>query len=128
MHEYYAGSEGNGLTAIDSEAWLAHPGSVGKLLGETPSSQAVADWSLDRHVAADAAPSFICLAADDDIVPPFQNGIAMFGALRAAQIAAELHVFEFGGHGFSLHWAQGKPCAVWPELFLTWAATHGFRA
>jgi len=30
LFEYYAGSEGNGLTAIDSAAWLAHPGSVGR--------------------------------------------------------------------------------------------------
>jgi fatty-acyl-CoA synthase len=30
LFEYYAGSEGNGLTAIDSAQWLAHPGSVGK--------------------------------------------------------------------------------------------------
>jgi acyl-CoA synthetase (AMP-forming)/AMP-acid ligase II len=29
VHEYYAGSEGNGFTAIGPEAWLAHPGSVG---------------------------------------------------------------------------------------------------
>lgn len=28
--EYYAGSEGNGTTVIDSEEWLAKPGSVGK--------------------------------------------------------------------------------------------------
>lgn len=28
--EYYAGTEGNGLTFITSEEWLAHPGSVGR--------------------------------------------------------------------------------------------------
>ncbi len=28
--EYYGGSEGNGLTVIDSTEWLAHPGSVGR--------------------------------------------------------------------------------------------------
>jgi long-chain acyl-CoA synthetase len=28
--EYYGGSEGNGLTVLDSEEWLAHPGSVGR--------------------------------------------------------------------------------------------------
>jgi long-chain acyl-CoA synthetase len=28
--EYYAGTEGNGLTFINAEEWLAHPGSVGK--------------------------------------------------------------------------------------------------
>lgn len=30
LYEYYAGSEGNGLTAITSAEWLAHPGSVGR--------------------------------------------------------------------------------------------------
>jgi fatty-acyl-CoA synthase len=30
LYEYYAGSEGNGLTTINSEQWLAHKGSVGK--------------------------------------------------------------------------------------------------
>ena len=30
IFEYYAGSEGNGLTAINSAEWLAHEGSVGR--------------------------------------------------------------------------------------------------
>ncbi len=30
IHEYYAGTEGNGFTAINSTEWLAHKGSVGK--------------------------------------------------------------------------------------------------
>lgn len=30
IEEYYAGSEGNGMTWINSEQWLAHKGSVGK--------------------------------------------------------------------------------------------------
>ncbi|GAA0316920.1 acyl-CoA synthetase [Sphingomonas oligophenolica] len=30
LYEYYAGSEGNGLTTIDSTQWLGHKGSVGK--------------------------------------------------------------------------------------------------
>jgi fatty-acyl-CoA synthase len=30
LFEYYAGSEGNGLTTIDSAQWLTHKGSVGK--------------------------------------------------------------------------------------------------
>jgi acyl-CoA synthetase (AMP-forming)/AMP-acid ligase II len=35
LHEYYAGTEGNGFCAIDSEQWLAHKGSVGRpLMGE----------------------------------------------------------------------------------------------
>ena len=35
INEYYAGTEGNGICAINAEEWLAHPGSVGKpILGE----------------------------------------------------------------------------------------------
>ncbi|WP_166391066.1 acyl-CoA synthetase [Nocardioides ochotonae] len=30
VDEYYGGSEGNGMTFIDSTRWLAHPGSVGR--------------------------------------------------------------------------------------------------
>jgi acyl-CoA synthetase (AMP-forming)/AMP-acid ligase II len=32
LYEYYAGTEGNGFTFIESDDWLAHPGSVGKAL------------------------------------------------------------------------------------------------
>ncbi len=32
IHEYYAGSEGNGFCAIGPEEWLTHPGSVGRSL------------------------------------------------------------------------------------------------
>lgn len=35
INEYYAGTEGNGFCALNSEEWLAHKGSVGKpLMGE----------------------------------------------------------------------------------------------
>ncbi|MCO8126429.1 acyl-CoA synthetase [Acidimicrobiia bacterium EGI L10123] len=35
IHEYYAGTEGNGFVHCDSEQWLAHPGTVGRaILGE----------------------------------------------------------------------------------------------
>jgi acyl-CoA synthetase (AMP-forming)/AMP-acid ligase II len=32
VHEFYAGSEGNGFCAIGPDEWLAHPGSVGRSL------------------------------------------------------------------------------------------------
>src|SRR3546814_350210 len=32
LHEYYAGTEGNGFVYTNSEDWLAHPGSVGRAL------------------------------------------------------------------------------------------------
>ncbi len=35
LHEYYAGTEGNGFVYCDSTAWLAHPGTVGSALTGT---------------------------------------------------------------------------------------------
>jgi long-chain acyl-CoA synthetase len=35
VYEYYSGSEGAGFCAIDSEEWLAHPGSVGRSMTGT---------------------------------------------------------------------------------------------
>jgi acetyl esterase/lipase len=103
-----------------------HAGSRDRLLGENPSAAMVDAGSVERHVPSGTVPCFIALAADDEIVPPFANGIALFGALRAAKIAAELHVYEQGGHGFSLHWARAKPAEIWPVQFRRWAETHGF--
>ena len=34
IDEYYAGTEGNGFTAIKAAEWLTHPGSVGRNIGE----------------------------------------------------------------------------------------------
>ena len=35
IHEYYAGTEGNGFVYCNSEQWLAHPGTVGMPIGCT---------------------------------------------------------------------------------------------
>jgi acetyl esterase/lipase len=119
------------ITMQDGRVVEGNLGSAGSrlfLLGDAPNAASLDAYSVERHVATDTPPTFICLAADDPSVPPFANGIAMFGALRAAKIPAELHVFEVGGHGFGLHRAEGKPVGAWPDLFLAWAATHGFSA
>lgn len=119
------------ISMLDGRIVEGNFGSAGSrlfLLGDAPDAASVDAYSVERHVPADTPPTFICLAADDASVPPFANGIAMFGALRAAKISAELHVFEFGGHGFGLHPAQGKPVGAWPDLFLAWAKGHGFSA
>jgi len=105
----------------------AHQGSRDKLLGENPTPEVVAKYSLEKNVTSDAAPSFICLAADDDVVPPDPNGIALFYALQAAKVPSELHVFEAGGHAFGIRGTPGQPNAAWPDLFRAWAAAHNFR-
>jgi long-chain acyl-CoA synthetase len=57
VHEYYSGTEGGGLTWVNSEQWLAHPGSVGPAV-----------WGS----------IFIC---DDDgnVLPAGEDGVVWFG-------------------------------------------------
>ena len=45
LYEYYAGTEGVGMTFIDSRTWLAHPGTVGR----------VACWARCASAADDGA-------------------------------------------------------------------------
>jgi long-chain acyl-CoA synthetase len=57
LHEYYAGTEGNGFCVINSDEWLAHKGSVGKnLLGPV-------------HIVDD----------DGKELPPYAIGTVYFG-------------------------------------------------
>jgi long-chain acyl-CoA synthetase len=57
LHEYYAGTENNGITAINSQEWLEHKGSVGRCLRGT------------LHILDD----------DDNELPPGEDGTVYFG-------------------------------------------------
>jgi acetyl esterase/lipase len=134
-HVYDAVDGADGLSARPDFAALlypvitmgegAHIGSRNHLLGDTPSAADIDAYSAEKHIPGDAPPVFICLAANDPLVPAIPNGVAMFLALRAKNIPSELHVFEDGGHGFGLWGTPGKPDAIWPDLFLNWCRAHG---
>jgi acetyl esterase/lipase len=102
----------------------AHAGSRSYLLGENPSAEALARYSLENHARADMSPTMVIHAADDEAVP-LSNGLAMYEALRRADVRSELHVFEEGGHGFGLRFVRDKPAGIWPQLFFNWGQRHG---
>jgi len=106
----------------------AHLGSRDNLLGPVAAPALIDAYSCERHVHANTPPTFLCLAADDNVVPPLPNAVAYFSALRRASIAAEIHVFESGGHGFGIANTVGKSTAAWPELLRAFARAHGFFA
>jgi acetyl esterase/lipase len=105
----------------------AHAGSRERLIGDSPSPQQVARYSVEEHVPPDAPPVFLLHAADDASVP-VGNALRLYSALRAASVPAELHVFAEGGHGFGLRAIEGRPVSAWPGLFEAWAARGGFLA
>lgn len=87
-------------------------------------ADAATAYTVQLHVSHAMPPTFIAHAVDDPIANVGAS-LALFDLLRQAQVPAELHVFENGGHG----WGLGRPgtlVAAWPGLFATWARVHGF--
>ena len=103
-----------------------HGGSRENLLGLNPNPAMLHTYSCEQQITDKTPPTFIALAADDNVVPPLYNGVAMFLALQKAHIPSEIHMFEVCGHGFGLRLAAGKPAANWANLFVKWAASHGW--
>jgi 2-oxo-3-hexenedioate decarboxylase len=66
-------------------------------------------------------PMFIAHAFDDDAL----NSIALMNALKRANVAAELHIFAAGAHGFGVR-DSGLPIAPWRDLCLGWMRWQGY--
>ncbi len=103
---------------------FAHPGSRLNLLGETPSAETVASWSLETMTRPDMPPVFLMHAADDGAVP-VENALILHDALRKAGVPVALHIFEAGGHGFGLRGIEGTPLQSWPSLLRDWGVNKG---
>jgi acetyl esterase/lipase len=101
---------------------FAHAASRANVLGANAPDDVAARYSPDLHVTADAPPTFLA-HADDDQVVPVENSIAMYKALRAVNVPSELHIFQQGGHG--LHFL-GTPNRAWIDLFLPWSKQYDF--
>jgi acetyl esterase/lipase len=97
------------------------------VLGTDASPEKRARFSRELCVDAQTPPCFLLTARDDDVIP-VGNTQLMAAAMRAANIPAEVHIFEKGGHGFGIRLATGKPVAIWPELFLNWGRAMGYFA
>ncbi|WP_294251431.1 alpha/beta hydrolase [uncultured Sphingomonas sp.] len=98
--------------AIGAEA--SRPDFVGLLYG-----------GLRTPVPAGAPPAFIAGAADDAYQP--NDPILLYTAWRRAGAAAELHVYEQGGHGFDLR-RQGKTSDHWFDAFVQWLEAYRLAA
>ena len=102
-----------------------HAGSRTHMLGETPSPERIAAYSLERMNWRGAAPVFL-LHAIDDVSVPVENSLQLLITLKAAAVPTEAHLFQEGGHGFGVRLIQGKPARVWPDLVRAWAGRLDF--
>ncbi len=103
----------------------AHAGSRQRLLGPSPSAEAITRWSLDRMDWTGVAPTVLIHTLDDTSVPP-ENSLMLLATLRATAVTTEAHLFQEGGHGFGVRLIAGKPAAVWPDLVLAFGRRNGW--
>ena len=102
------------------------PASVGSfhwLLGDTPDPAVMADLANDKKVTAQTPPTFLVAASDDDAVSPF-NSVNFYTALVEAGVPAELHLYEYGRHGFGMA-ALDPVLGQWTDALDHWLEQRG---
>ncbi|MCH5376723.1 MAG: alpha/beta hydrolase, partial [Planctomycetes bacterium] len=78
--------------------------------------------AADLVVGKQTPPTFIVQTQDDR---KFVDGsIAYYLALKKAGVAAELHLFPTGGHGYGLR-PSNHAVSGWPTLCRTWMENRG---
>jgi len=97
---------------------FSHSGSRTALLGEDPDPELVRYYSNELQVTADTPPAVLIHSGDDKGVP-VQNSLTYYRALLKNDIPAEMHVYPYGGHGYSLAISKGH-LATWPDRVLEW--------
>jgi acetyl esterase/lipase len=80
---------------------LTHLDSRMNLLGKNPSKEIIDKFSNELHVDENTPPAYITQAGDDKVVE-VDNSIVYYEKLRHHKVAAELHLYPKGGHGFVL--------------------------
>ncbi|MDX1940203.1 MAG: alpha/beta hydrolase [Saprospiraceae bacterium] len=101
-----------------SQTVNAHIGSRNALLGQNPDPTLIEYYSNELQVKADTPPTILIHAGDDKAVP-VENSLLFYQALKNNNIPAELHIYPFGGHGFSLAINKGY-LETWTERCVDW--------
>ena len=105
---------------VSLSAPFTHGGSRDKLLEADAPDAVRRRFSVELAVGRDTPPTFLVHAGDDGLVP-VANSLALYAALHAHEVPAELHVFAEGGHGFGARLAPEKPGSHWPEFLTAFA-------
>ncbi len=75
----------------------------------------------DIRIRKDCPPMFFAHAGDDKVLP--DNSVLTYLALKHAGVAAELHIYASGGHGFGLR-KSNQPCSTWPDRAAAWLGSQ----
>jgi len=78
--------------------------------------------NADINPTVNTPPTFIVQAEDDPV--HVENAVVYFMALKNAKVAAELHIYAQGGHGYGLR-RTALPVTTWPQAVEVWLHTIG---
>jgi len=78
-----------------------HQGSKKALIGVNASEEQTNYFSNELNVTENIPPTFIMHASDDKAVP-VENSLKYYEALKKKNVNAALHIFQNGGHGFTM--------------------------
>ncbi len=73
-----------------------------------------------------SGPAFVVVATDDGLGLA-DDSVEIYQCWRQAGLAAELHAYARGGHGFGMR-VQHLPSDTWLDRFLEWFEATGLRA
>ncbi|OIN60357.1 alpha/beta hydrolase [Arsenicibacter rosenii] len=102
---------------------LGHKGSRERLLGTSPAKAQVDLFSNDLQVTTQTPPTFLLHAGDDTVVP-IGNSLRFYEALLRHGVAAGMHIYPTGAHGFSKAPAKED----WFAQCRTWLKANSFTA
>ncbi len=103
---------------ITMQADFTHAGSRENLIGKSPSEELVELYSNERQVTPDTPPTFLVHSSNDKSVP-VKNSLSFYDALLENGVQSEMHLYPYGGHGFSLAIGQGR-LSDWPARCVAW--------
>ena len=95
-----------------------HQGSRNNLIGANADSATAKYYSNEMQVTAQTPPTLLVHATDDKAVP-VENSLDFYRALKDNNVPAEMHIYPYGGHGFSLAIGKGY-LATWTDRCIDW--------
>ncbi|WP_010663024.1 alpha/beta hydrolase [Marinilabilia salmonicolor] len=100
---------------ISMQDSLTHQGSRNQLLGDTPTTEDIRNFSSELQVDSNTPPAYITHATDD-VVVDVDNTIFYFEQLRHHKVPVEMHIYQKGNHGFIFkHKTWTVPLFEWME-------------
>ena len=93
---------------------FGHTGSRKNLIGENPSKDLELRFSNEKQITEDTPPTILIHSTDDSGVSPM-NSISFYEGLIKHGIAAELHIYNSGKHGYGLGRKDDTSHNMWPE-------------